>query len=81
MFTACQARLLCTFSGIRTELLSYSQAGDSDFSTWALKLQHTLQAHPNTYNEVSHILDRSINEQDFLTKESLNSVSTLRIVL
>jgi hypothetical protein len=69
MFSACQLRLLTTLSRIRLELLLYSQAGNADLSTWALKLRTALQDYPEILKEVSSIVERAIDEDDWVLDE------------
>lgn len=69
MFSACQLRMLTTLSRIRLELLLYSQAGNADLSTWALKLRTALQDYPEILKEVSPILGRAIDEDDWVLDE------------
>jgi len=76
-FTACQARLISIFSIIRLELLVYSQANDASFSTWALKLQSKLTTHPDLFSKMERIIERGVDEENFLTREiRLNALSS-----
>lgn len=69
MFSACQLRFLTAFSGIRFGLLLHSQSINSDFSTWTEKLKHSLKKKGPIYKEVAPIIERGINEDDWLVQE------------
>jgi hypothetical protein len=63
------ARLLTSFSITKFELLLHSQGTNADFCTWALKLKESLLNRPNFYQDMERIIERGINEDNFLLPE------------
>ncbi|RNI28720.1 hypothetical protein [Rufibacter latericius] len=71
------ARLLSSFSITRFELLLHTQGTSADFCTWALKLKDVIPTYPTIGENMNGIIERGINEDDFLVTEiRLNAISS-----
>lgn len=77
MFFAAYARLLTSFSITRLELLLNCQGTNSDFQKWATKLKDSIPPSTYIYQEMEGIINREINEKDFLLHAvRLNAISS-----
>ena len=69
MFSACQARLLSTFSGIKLELLLHSQMSNENILSWTSRLKTSLEPYKEIQSELFPIIERTLTEEAWVVPE------------